>query len=72
LKCEKCGSKSKPEVDHKEILFVELYENFIRERKDIPTEFENTISNSETICNSINGQLRGLKINDSGKDVIEP
>jgi hypothetical protein len=33
---------------------------------------ENTISNSETICNSINGQLRGLKINDSGKDVIEP
>jgi hypothetical protein len=33
---------------------------------------ENTISNSETICNSINGQLRGLKINDSGKDIIEP
>ena len=47
LKCEKCDSKSKPEVDHKEILFVELYENFIRERKDIPTEFENTISNSK-------------------------
>ncbi len=33
--------------DHKEILFVELYENFIRERKDMPTEFENTISNSK-------------------------
>ena len=47
LKCEICGSKSKSEVDHKDILFVELYENFIKERKDIPKEFENTISNSK-------------------------
>lgn len=33
---------------------------------------ENTISNSESICNSINGQLKGLKISDSGRDIIEP
>jgi hypothetical protein len=33
---------------------------------------ENTISNSENVCNSINGQLKGLKFNDNGKTVIEP
>jgi hypothetical protein len=33
---------------------------------------ENAISNSESICNSINGQLRGMKFNDSGREVTEP
>lgn len=33
---------------------------------------ENTISNSEIICNSINGQLKGMKISDNGKEYIEP
>lgn len=33
---------------------------------------ENTISNSESICNSINGQLKGLSFKDGGKDVTEP
>lgn len=33
---------------------------------------ENTISNSESICDSINGQLRGMKINDSGREIYEP
>jgi hypothetical protein len=33
---------------------------------------ENTIQSSETICNSINGQLKGLSFNDGGKIVIEP
>ena len=47
LKCGKCGSKSKPEVDHMNILFVELYENFLKGRKDIPKEFDNTKSNSK-------------------------
>lgn len=33
---------------------------------------ENTISNSSIICNSINGQLRGMKISENGKEYIEP
>jgi hypothetical protein len=33
---------------------------------------ENTISNSESVCNSINGQLKGLSFKDGGKDVTEP
>lgn len=33
---------------------------------------ENTISNSEAICNSINGQLKGLSIIDNGKTYTEP
>ena len=33
---------------------------------------ENTISNSENICNSINGQLKGMKIFDGGKEYKEP
>ena len=33
---------------------------------------ENTISNSQTICNSINGQLKGLSIIDSGRTYTEP
>jgi hypothetical protein len=33
---------------------------------------ENTISNSEGVCNSINGALRGQTFNDSGKTYIEP
>lgn len=33
---------------------------------------ENTVSNSESICNSINGQLRGMKFNDSGREITEP
>jgi len=33
---------------------------------------ENTISHSEHTCNSINGQLRGMKFNDSGREVTEP
>ncbi len=33
---------------------------------------ENTISNSENVCNSINGQLKGLKFTDSGKTSTEP
>lgn len=33
---------------------------------------ENTISNSDHICNSINGQLKGMKFYDSGKEYIEP
>jgi hypothetical protein len=33
---------------------------------------ENTISNSENVCNSINGQLKGLKFRDGDKDITEP
>jgi hypothetical protein len=33
---------------------------------------ENTISNSENVCNSINGTLRGLKFSDGDKTYIEP
>jgi hypothetical protein len=33
---------------------------------------ENTISSSDSICNSINGQLKGLTFNDGGKIVKEP
>jgi len=33
---------------------------------------ESTISNSESVCNSINGQLKGLTFRDDGKDFIEP
>ena len=33
---------------------------------------ENTISNSENICNSINGQLKGMVIYDGGKEYKEP
>jgi hypothetical protein len=33
---------------------------------------ENAISNSENVCNSINGQLKGLKFTDGGKTFIEP
>ena len=33
---------------------------------------ENTISNSQTICNSINGQLKGLSIQENGRNYIEP
>jgi hypothetical protein len=33
---------------------------------------ENTISNSENVCNSINGQLKGLSFSDGGKTATEP
>jgi hypothetical protein len=33
---------------------------------------ENSISNSETICNSINGQLKGLSFQENGRNYIEP
>jgi hypothetical protein len=33
---------------------------------------ENTISSSEDVCDSINGQLRGLKFTDSGEIYTEP
>lgn len=33
---------------------------------------ENTISNSESICNSINGSLKGLTFTESGKTYTEP
>jgi hypothetical protein len=33
---------------------------------------ENTISNSENVCNSINGQLKGLTFNDNVKTYREP
>lgn len=33
---------------------------------------ENTISSSDSICNSINGQLKGLTFNDGGRIVKEP
>jgi hypothetical protein len=33
---------------------------------------ENTISGSESTCNSINGQLSGLSFNDGGRIVTEP
>lgn len=33
---------------------------------------ENTISNSEAICNSINGQLKGLSFIENGRTYIEP
>jgi hypothetical protein len=33
---------------------------------------ENTISNSQAICNSINGQLKGLSITENGRTYIEP
>jgi hypothetical protein len=32
---------------------------------------ENTISSSDSICNSINGQLKGLTFNDGGRIVKE-
>ena len=33
---------------------------------------ENTISNSEIVCNSINGQLSGLTTFDGDKEIKEP
>lgn len=33
---------------------------------------ENTITNSEQICNSINGQLKGCVIIENGKQILEP
>ena len=33
---------------------------------------ENAISNSESICNAINGQLKGLSITENGKIYTEP
>lgn len=33
---------------------------------------ENTISNSEAVCNTINGQLKGLEIRDNGSTYREP
>lgn len=33
---------------------------------------ENTIHNSEFVCNSINGQLKGLTFNEGGKTYTEP
>jgi hypothetical protein len=33
---------------------------------------ENTIQNSEHVCNSINGSLAGMKFEDNGKTYIEP
>jgi hypothetical protein len=33
---------------------------------------ENTISNSEEVCDSINGQLKGLTFTDTGKTYTEP
>lgn len=33
---------------------------------------ENTISNSENVCNSINGQLKGMTFSDNGRTYIEP
>lgn len=33
---------------------------------------DNTISNAESTCNSINGQLSGLSFNDGGRIVTEP
>jgi hypothetical protein len=33
---------------------------------------ENTISNSQSVCNSINGQLRGLSVIENGKTYTEP
>jgi hypothetical protein len=33
---------------------------------------ESTITNSEPICNSINGQLKGLKVDENGKTYQEP
>jgi ribonuclease HI/viroplasmin and RNaseH domain-containing protein len=47
LKCEECGTNASLEVDHVNILFIELYENFLKDRTDIPNEFNNTISNSK-------------------------
>lgn len=49
LKCEECETKSNLEVEHVNILFVELYENFLKDRIDIPNEFDNTISNSKCL-----------------------
>ena len=33
---------------------------------------ENLISSSETVCNSINGQLKGMWIMDGNRKIIEP
>lgn len=33
---------------------------------------ENTISNSESVCNSINGQIKGLSIIENGRKISEP
>ena len=33
---------------------------------------DNTIQQSETVCNSINGQLKGLTISENGKTYTEP
>lgn len=33
---------------------------------------ENTIQNSETVCNSINGELSGLSISEGGREYLEP
>jgi hypothetical protein len=33
---------------------------------------ENNIQNSEAVCNSINGEISGLTINDGGREYREP
>jgi hypothetical protein len=33
---------------------------------------ENTISNSESVCNSINGQIKGLSVIENGRKISEP
>ncbi len=33
---------------------------------------ENTVSNSESVCNSINGQMKGFSIIENGKKISEP
>lgn len=45
--CVLCGEKKDLDVDHHKPLFCELYENFIKDRKDIPTIFNNTNSNTK-------------------------
>ena len=56
------GIETLKQYFNKDAELQQLHDDFI----------ENTISNSQTICNSINGQLKGLSIIDSGRTYTEP
>jgi hypothetical protein len=55
--------------------FYESSDNFLKVYSILNivlSVLENTISNSESICNSINGQLSGLSTFENGKEIKEP
>ena len=46
LICEICKSSDKIEIDHFNIKFRDLFSNFIQDRKDIPTTFDDNFYNA--------------------------